>query len=254
MKRRILSLLTGVIMLLPFMQVQAAISVIDISNLSRNTVTSIQMVQDVAHQVTQIQNQIRQYEALLESLKRLDKSTYHQVKNLVRAQTDDYNQIFGDIDKIGFGLNDIGNQFNQLFPADSNWENIPYASYGGYYKNWTEMLKESAETAMKAQSVVERTIDYNSEIEEILKSSEAAGGEVRQLQAQNQMIAVLSQQMSDLTTALAANGRVASSAAAKAAAEEEAKRAKNRMVTQSLLSERTEPTEAAPMTPLWEPN
>ena len=221
MKRRLLPpLLAGFLFLLPFMPKADAITVFDPANYTQNMRTAIEAAQDAIKQGIQIQNQYDQIAQLAKSLQNIDKGTYYQIRALIQAQTDDYNQIFSDIDAIGYGLNDISTQFGQLFPQGSDWSSIPVSSYGGYYQNWGELLRESAETAMKAQALVEKTIGYNEEVTDILQSSENAEGVVGQLQAQNQMMAVLSQQMSDLTKTLAANGRVASSAAAKAAAEE----------------------------------
>ncbi len=226
--------------LLPVTGARAAMPVIDAANLSRNTVTSLQMIQDVAHQVTQIQNQIMQYEAMLQSLRSLDQQTFNQVRVLLQMQTEEYNQLFSDLNTIGYSLGQIETEFNQLFPQGSDWNNIDFSQFEQYFRDWNGELKESAEKSMEAQTLVSKTQQYNDEINDILARSAGAEGEVRQLQAQNQMTAVLSQQLVDLTTTLATSGRVSATLAARAAAQEDASIEIKRRAVQGWGGDRTQ--------------
>lgn len=218
----------------------AAWPVFDAANFSRNTVTSVQMVQDVLHQVTQIQNQIRQYEATLQTLQSLDASTWQQVQSLLRAQTGEFNELFYNLDAIGYNLSQIDTQFNTLFPERTDWEDIDTADFEQYYRDWNEELNESAKTAMKAQASIARVQDYNDEVQAILSRSGGAQGEVRQMQAQNQMLSVMNNQLGDLTGTIAASGRITATMAAKTAAREEAERELNRRAGNGWGGERTD--------------
>lgn len=220
--------------------VRAAWPVIDVANLSRNTVTSLQMIQDVAHQVTQIQNQIMQYEAMLQSLKSLDAQAYNQVRVLLQMQTDEYNQLFTDLNTIGYSLGQIDSEFNQLFPQGTDWNNVDYAQFKQYYQDWNKELSKSAHKAMEAQTLVSKTQQYNNEVNDILSRSMGAEGEVRQLQAQNQMTGILSQQLGDLTSTLATSGRLSATLAAKAAAKEDASAEFKRRMINGYGGERTD--------------
>lgn len=239
MKKRIVTLLVMFLSLLPFGKAFGMISVIDAANLSKNTVTSIQMVQDVMHQVTQINNQIQQYQAMLQSLQTLDTNTFNQVKSLLDAQTNEFNQIYSNVDAIGYGLSGIDSQFNQLFPKNTDWNSIQFNQFEQYYKDWNKELSESARTSMQAQTAVQRTQQYNNEIASILARSQVADGEVRQLQAQNQMMGVLSQQLGDLTSNIASAGRVSATMAARAAAQEESQMEFKKRITSGYGGERT---------------
>lgn len=200
----------------------AAWPVIDVSNLSRNTITSLQMVQDVAHQITQIENQIRQYQAMLQSMKSLDSISYNQVRTLTQAQTNEFNDVFYALESIGYSLNRIDGEYNSIYPQGSDWNNISYSDYEQYYRAWNRELSLSAKTAMKAQSSVQRTRAYNDEIAAILARSDGAEGQVQQLQAQNQLLAVMGNQLGDLSGTLASSGRITANMAAQAAAQREA--------------------------------
>ncbi|MEC9487769.1 MAG: type IV secretion system protein [Prosthecochloris sp.] len=196
--------------------------VIDVANLNRNTVTSVQMVQDVIHQVTQIENQIRQYEAQLRMLRRLDGSSFSEVSRILDANMRDLSSVLREMNGIGYDLGEIEHELDTLFPQGDEWAAVELEEYDDYYRKWNRELGESARTAMRAQAVIERTQEYTEEASEILSRSAAAEGHVEQLQAQNQMLGVVSGQIGDLTRTIAASERVAATAAAVSAKEREA--------------------------------
>jgi type IV secretion system protein TrbJ len=72
---------------------------------------------------------------------------------------------------------------------------------------------------------------HNAEARQILMQAQSADGEVRQLQAVNEMLSVLANQMGDVTMTMSATGRVTASAAAATQAERDAQRALMRRFT-----------------------
>jgi type IV secretion system protein TrbJ len=198
--------------------------VIDVANLQRNTVTSVQMVQDVIHQVTQIENQIRQYEAQLQSLRRFDDDVFDEVGRILEWNLRDLDAVLREMNGIGYDLRGVNDELDELFPRGDAWEDVGLEEYEEYYREWDRELGESARTAMRAQAVVERTRAYHEEAAEILSRSAGAEGHVQQLQAQNQMLGMMSAQIGDLTHVIAASERVAATAAAVSAKEREAER------------------------------
>ncbi|ACF46734.1 Conjugal transfer/entry exclusion protein-like protein [Prosthecochloris aestuarii DSM 271] len=200
----------------------AALPVIDVANLNRNTVTSIQMVQDVAHQVTQIQHQIRQYEAQLQALRRLDGGSFGAVQGILSGNFRELSGVLRDINAIGYDLNRLRSEYDALFPRGTDWDAVDLAEYEAYYRDWNRELEESARTAMEAQSVIDRTQAYTDEAAQILSRSRASEGHVMQLQSQTQMLGLMSAQIGDLTSTLAASERVVATAAAVSAKEKAA--------------------------------
>lgn len=225
--------------LLP-LQGKAAISVIDFSNLKQNITTSLNMVKSVAQQITMISNQVKQYEAMLQSLKSFDSQTYNQLRILLQGNNEELDQLFREIDAIGYDIAQIDNQFDVLFPQGSDWNTIEFGRYGEYYQDWNKELSESAKNAMRTQSIVNRIQQYNNEMQEILSRSMGAEGEVRQLQANNQILGVVGSQLGDLTATLAANGRITATMAARAAADNDASLELKRRALEGYGGERKE--------------
>jgi P-type conjugative transfer protein TrbJ len=204
---------------LPFMQpdAQAALTVIDISNLQQNTLTAVRTAEQIQNQLEQIRNQVR-------SLQMLPASTFGPVKSIYDSNMQELNGLLSDVQGISFDLNRIDGQFNQLFPQGS-WDQIDFSRYEQYYRDWTKELSDASKIAMKAQSVVERSQAYNNQAAAILNQSASADGEVRQLQSTNQMLGIMAGQLDGLTQTLAVSARVSAMAAAQAANREEAERA-----------------------------
>jgi len=203
---------------------QAAIPVVDAANLTRNTITSMQMVQDVIHQAEQIQNQLRQYDAQLQALERFDTSSYDNIQRVMAKNRYEVSRLLQDLETVSFNLERIDGQYSEIFPEDGAWSAEDSERYRHYSHQWNEELRASSRKAMEAQSVLSRTEEYNAEVAEILQRSEAADGDVRQLQAQNQMLGVMSAQLSDLTTTIAASERAHATRMAISAEEREAER------------------------------
>ncbi len=185
--------------------------VIDIAGLTQNVITAVQTVQEVKNSFDSIGNQ-------LQSLRSLDPSSFRQIETLVSDNFQEINTLLANIQGIGFSVGNIAAQYDQLFQA--NWSNVSPNDYGNFYQNWSDELSSSAKAAMEAQAVVGNTQRVNNEVMRILADSAAENGEVRQLQAQNQMLAALSAQLNGITGALTTAGRVTATAAASDAAEQ----------------------------------
>lgn len=184
--------------------------VIDIAGLTQNLITAVQTVQEVRNSYTSIGHQ-------LQSLRSLDPQTFRQIETLIGDNFQDINDLLANMQGIGFSIGNIAAQYDQLFQAD--WMNVSPNDYGNFYQRWSDELSSSAKSAMEAQAAVGNTQQINNEVMRILSDSAGADGEVRQLQAQNQMLGALSVQLNGITGALTTAGRVTATAAAADAAE-----------------------------------
>jgi P-type conjugative transfer protein TrbJ len=196
---------------------QAALTVIDLSNLQQNTLTAVRTAQQIENQIEQIRNQVR-------SLQTLSASTFSPLTGIYASNMRELDGLLADVQGISFDLNRIDSQFDQLFP-EGQWGTIDQNQYQKYYQDWNRELSEAAKVSMKSQSVIQRSQAYNNEAAAILSRSAGADGQVRQIQATNQMLGIMSGQLDGLTQSLAFSARVTATAAATAAQKEEAERA-----------------------------
>ena len=195
----------------------ASLPVIDITNLQQNTLTALRTAAQIENQLVQIRNQVK-------SLSMLPSGITAPIKGVYDSNLRELNGLIADVKGIGFDLNQIDGQFNQLYPT-GQWDTINRGQYDQYYQKWNTELTESARTAMKAQGVIERSQGYNTQAMNILEQSNSSDGEVRQIQATNQMLSLVSAQLSGLTENLSTSTRLTATVAVDAAQRKEAERA-----------------------------
>jgi len=202
----------------------AAITVIDLTNLKQNTLTAIRTAEQIQNQLSMIRNQVR-------TLSTLPSSTYGQIKGLYDGNMQELNGLIGDVQGISFDLNQVNSQFDQLYPQ-GQWDSMNRSQYGDYFHKWNKELSDAAKIAMRAQTVLQRSEAYNNEAMSILDRSAVADGEVRQLQSTNQMLGIVSAQLSGLTENLSTSTRITATAAAEEAQRKEAAAAYSRKLLQ----------------------
>lgn len=206
--------------LLLFISVQgrAAISVIDFGNLA-------QSITQVTHAVTQIQNQIQQISQMAQTLQTIGGSQYSSITAGLTDQLTTMQNTLGTLTQISQSVGNIRNEFNTLFPDQASWDSFDFSTMGDTIDGWSKEIDNATVEALTAQAVVQRAGLNVVRVNALLAESQAADGEVRQLQILNQNIAVLSQQMNDVLQLLAADGRLAAIQAAEREKKREAIRA-----------------------------
>ncbi|WGO96436.1 hypothetical protein QCD61_28145 (plasmid) [Pseudomonas viciae] len=201
------------------------IPVVDVANLSQTMITALNAVTSVANQAVQIANEVKMIQNQLQSLSMLGNSSFGVLNSNLNNQLSQLDGVLSTVKGVGFQINNVDNQFRTMFPEGTDWSTKDVSQYGGYFEKWSAQVQDSAKTAMQSQGVIENVRRNNLEASNILSQAKGADGEVRQLQAVNQMLGVLAGQMSDMTVALTAGGRSSASIAAAGQAERDAQRA-----------------------------
>lgn len=200
------------------------IPVFDAVNLMQNILGVLQEIQTVSNEATQIQNQMRQIQYKEQSLQTLGSGSYDQLNGLLNSNIRDLDAFLRNLNSIGYSLGGVRGQFDSIFPQDAAWDKVRLSDYGDYFKDWNREVTNSSRSAMEAQSVLSRVRQNQRQAIDILSQSRGANGEVRQLQASNEMLSVIAGQMGDMTETMAATGRVIATADAASAAEKRASR------------------------------
>ncbi|TKT67806.1 P-type conjugative transfer protein TrbJ [Agrobacterium sp. LC34] len=176
--------------------------VYDPSNYAQNVLTAARTLEQINNQVTSLQNEAQMLINQARNLASLPYSSLQQLQqNVSRTQ-----QLLGQAQNIAFEVGQIDQAFQQQYgnvsisttdaqlvaDARSRWEN----TVGGL------------QDAMKVQAGVVGNIDSNhDEMAALVGQSQGATGALQATQAGNQILALQSQQLSDLIAMLAANGR-----------------------------------------------
>ena len=201
--------------------------VYDPTNYAQNVLTAARTLQQVNQQITQLQNEATMLINQARNLASLPYSSLQQLQqNVQRTQ-----QLLGQAQNIAFEVGQIDQAFQQQYgnvslsttdaqlvtDARSRWEN----TVGGL------------QDAMRVQAGAVGNIDSNrAEMAALVGQSQGATGALQATQAGNQLLALQSQQLSDLIAVISANGRAdALTEAERATAAEQGRIQRERFLT-----------------------
>ncbi|WP_054311473.1 P-type conjugative transfer protein TrbJ [Mesorhizobium sp. 1M-11] len=201
--RLAVALLSAPVALAPMLAPPAhAIIVFDPSNYAQNVLTAARSLEQITHQITSLQNQAQMLINQARNLASLPYSALQQIQqNVQRTQ-----QLLSRAQNIAFNVQQIDQAFQQQYgnvslsasdqqlvtDARSRWQN----TVGGL------------QDAMRVQAGVVGNIDTNrTQMSTLVSQSQGATGALQATQAGNQILAVQSQQLSDLIAVISANGR-----------------------------------------------
>lgn len=190
--------------------------VYDPTNYAQNVLTAARSLQQINNQITQIQNQAQ--------------SLINQARNLANLPTSMLSSIQRDIDRtrqlisqaqqIAYNVQNIDQVFSQRYPSGS----LAGTSSGDLVSNaqtrWTDALaayQDALRTGATVTGNLDGTRDQSSAL---VTASQGATGALQAAQAGNQLIALQTRQLADLTAMVAAQSRAAAIQSARAAADE----------------------------------
>ena len=226
--RLAIALLSAPIIISPFLVTPAhALIVFDPSNYAQNVLTAARALQQINNQITSLQNQAQMLINQARNLASLPYSALQQLQqNVQRTQ-----QLLSQAQGIAFNAQQIDQAFQSKYAnvsmsapdqqlvadARSRWEN----TVGGL------------QDAMRVQAGVVGNIDTNrAEMSALVGQSQGATGALQATQAGNQLLALQSQQLSDLIALISANGRAeALTEAERATAAEQGRIQRQRFLT-----------------------
>ncbi len=176
--------------------------VYDPTNHAENLLTAARTLEQINNQITSLQNEAQMLINQARNLASLPHSSLQALQqNVQRTQ-----QLLGQAQNIAFDVQNIDQMFQQdygnlsltatdqqlIADARSRWEN----TVGGL------------QDAMRVQAGVVSNIDSNrAEMSALVGESQGATGALQATQAGNQLLALQSQQLSDLIAVISANGR-----------------------------------------------
>lgn len=176
--------------------------VYDPSNYAQNVLTAARTLQQINNQITSLQNEATMLINQAKNLASLPYSSLQQLQqNVQRTQ-----QLLSQAQSIAFDVQKVDQIFQSQYgnvslsatdvqlvtDARSRWQN----TVGGL------------QDAMRVQAGVVGNIDTNrTQMSELVGQSQGATGALQATQAGNQLLALQSQQLSDLIALMSANGR-----------------------------------------------
>ncbi|MCH4540396.1 P-type conjugative transfer protein TrbJ [Ochrobactrum sp. A-1] len=201
--------------------------VYDPNNYAQNLLTAARTLQQINNQITSLQNEATMLINQARNLASLPYSSLQQLQqNVSRTQ-----QLLSQAQNIAFNVQNIDKAFQQQYGnvSMSATEQQLVTSARSRWQNTVGGLQD----AMRVQAGVVGNIDTNrTQMSELVGQSQSATGALQATQAGNQLLALQSQQLSDLVALLAANGRAgALTEAERATAAEQGRIQRERFLT-----------------------
>ena len=201
--------------------------VYDPTNYAQNVLTAARSLEQINNQIRSLQNEAQSLINQAKNLANLPYSALQQIQqNVQRTQ-----QLLSQAQNIAFDVQSVDRMFQQQYgsvslsttdaklvtDARSRWQN----TVGGL------------QDAMRVQAGVVGNIDSNrTQMSNLVSQSQGAQGALQATQAGNQLLALQSQQLSDLVALISANGRSAAlTEAERAAAADQGREQRRRFLT-----------------------
>ena len=187
--------------------------VYDPTNYAQNVLTAARSLQQINNQIQQIQNQATSLINEARNLTSLPFSSLQQLQQRIR-QTQ---QLLNEAQRIAYDVQNVQQVFNGRYKGASltgtNAQMVANAN-----ARWEDSVG-AFEDALRVQAGVVGNIDgTRMTMDGLVSSSQSATGALQAAQAGNQLLALQSQQLADLTALLAAQGRAQALDSARTAA------------------------------------
>ena len=177
-------------------------TVFDPSNFSQNVLTAARTLQQINNQITSLQNEAQGLINQARNLANLPYSSLQALEqNIARTQ-----QLVAQAQGIAYNVQNIDQAFaTRCAPASASQTDQQLVA--GAQARWQQSV-QALQDAMRTQATVVGNLDTNrTQMSALVTASQGATGALQATQAGNQLLALQAQQLSDLTAAVAAQGR-----------------------------------------------
>jgi P-type conjugative transfer protein TrbJ len=196
--------------------VQAQMTVYDPTNYSQNLLSAARALAQINNQITSLQNEAQSLVNEARNLTSLPTSALGEIQ----TSMDRTRQLIGEAQQIAYQVRDIDRVFDARYPSGS----LAGTSTGRLVENaetrWRDAVGSFQDALRTQATVVGNISDTRAQLGTLVSASQDAVGALQAAQAGNQLIALQTRQIADLTALMASHGRADAIAAARAAADE----------------------------------
>lgn len=202
LSRLLAATVTGSLMLAPPAASAAGLAVFDPTNYAQNVLQASRALEQINHQIQSLQNEAM---GLINQAKNLASLPYSSLQRL-QASVQQTQALLAQARGIAHRVGDIDQAFTTTYaPASATASTADLIT--GAKTRWRQSV-DALRDALRIQAGVVGNIETNrEEMAALVGSSQSAQGALQAAQAGNQILALQAQQLSDLTAAVAAQGR-----------------------------------------------
>ena len=196
---------------------RAQMIVYDPSSYAQNVLQAARALQQINNQITSLQNQTQM---LLNQAKNLANLPYSSLQTIVQS-LERTQQLLKEAQRVAYDVNQIDQAFKRLYPQGYTGATSSQQLVSDAKQRWQNSLA-AYQDAMRVQAGAVGNLDTTrTETEALVSSSQSAVGALQAVQAGNQLVALQTRQLADLTALIAAQSRAQSLAGARTTANKE---------------------------------
>lgn len=196
---------------------EAQMLVHDPSNHAQNALQAARALQQINNQITSLQNQAQMLVNQARNLASLPYSSLQAIEQAM-ARTE---RLLNQSQRLAYDINQIEQTFQRLYPQSYAGSTSSQQLASDAQARWRNSLA-GYQDALRVQTGVVQALDVTRrETGALLASSQSAQGILQAAQAGNQLIALQTRQLVDLTALLAAQSRAQSLEGARTGANQE---------------------------------
>jgi P-type conjugative transfer protein TrbJ len=191
--------------------VHAQLTVFDPSNYAQNVLTAARELQQVNNQIQMLQNQATSLVNQARNLANLPYSALAPLRqSIIQTQ-----QLLGQAQGIVYSVSTIDQAFTQHYPLSYSIGSSSQLLLADAETRW-QNARASFQDAMRVQAGVVTNLDSTrTEIDALVTASQGSTGALQAAQSGNQIAALQTKQLADLTAIMASIARAQSLAAAR---------------------------------------
>jgi len=193
-------------LLQPLEPVRADLLVFDPTNYAQNVLTAARELQQVNNEIQSLENQATM---LINQAKNLASLPYSALSQL-QAAIQRTQQLLAQAQRIAYDVTTIDKAFTQSYPQSYSLSTSSQQLITDAQTRWQNALA-GFQDAMRVQAGVVQNLDNTrTQVNALISSSQSATGALQAAQSGNQLVALQTQQLADLTALMAAIGRAQS--------------------------------------------
>jgi P-type conjugative transfer protein TrbJ len=194
----------------------AQLTVYDPTNYAQNVLQASRSLQQINNQIKSLQNEAQ---SLINEARNLASLPTNELAK-IQASIDRTKNLIGQAQRLAYDVKDIDKVFGARYPAGS----LEKTPSGDLVANAEERWKDAVgafQDSLKTQATIITNLDdTKSQMDVLVGASQDATGALQAAQAGNQLVALQTRQLADLTALVAAQGRAAAIEAARRSADE----------------------------------
>ena len=190
----------------------------DIAVLLAILTQSISTALSLINLVTQTAYQVRMMTTMLEQV---SKGSFPALIAFINTARFTFNSLTWGVRSMSYQLARIDSEYNSLFPSGPPPSGTPVSQHRAQYQAWNQEVVGASQVAARQQTSLSTLDNQATQTQAVLKQSQAASGEVEQLQLIAQMIGITNSELLVLNQTLATTGRVLTDIAAQSASEKQ---------------------------------